>query len=140
MTESSTTSVKTPLSAASSSTRTSWEAISPRTSTSSLVATSPARAVNTRPSFSASGRPGLTSSATAPPWTLTASGTNSPASASFTLRATWVPAFSWASWVEAPRCGVTTTWSSSKSGLSVTGSFGNTSMPAPATRPSLIAE
>ena len=36
-------------------------------------------------------------------------GTNSPASANFTLSATSVPARSWASDVDAPRCGVTTT-------------------------------
>ena len=51
-----------------------------------------------------------------PPWTLTASGTSSPASASRTDRATAMPAFSCASSVEAPRCGVTTTLSSSNSG------------------------
>ena len=88
---------KTPLSAASCSTRTSWAAISPRTSTSSLAATPPASAVKIRPRFSASGRPGLTSSCTAPPCTLTASGTNSPDRASRTDLATWVPAFSCAS-------------------------------------------
>ncbi|SHV16042.1 Uncharacterised protein [Mycobacteroides abscessus subsp. abscessus] len=35
--------------------------------------------------------------------------------------------------MEAPRCGVTTTWSSSNSGLSVHGSVENTSRPAPRT-------
>ncbi|CAM5636370.1 hypothetical protein SVIOM342S_07747 [Streptomyces violaceorubidus] len=50
------------------------------------------------------------------------------------------PAFSWASSVEAPRCGVQTTWSNSNSGESVQGSLAYTSRPAPATRPSLSAE
>ena len=63
--------------------------------------------------------PGRTSSAMAPPETLTASGTRSPPSASRTDLATATPAFSWASSVEAPRCGVTTTDSCSNSGLSV---------------------
>ena len=71
-------SAKTPLRAASSSTLTSYSVISPRTSTSICWATSPASAVNTRPSFSVSGMPGRTSSAITPPWTLTASGTSSP--------------------------------------------------------------
>ena len=63
--------------------------------------------------------PGRTSSAMTPPGTLTASGTSSPPSARRTDLATATPAFSWASSVEAPRCGVTTTVSSSNSGLSV---------------------
>ena len=83
--------------------------------------------------------PGRTSSAIAPPDTLTASGTRSPPSASRTDRATETPAFSWASSVEAPRWGVTTTDSNSKSGDSVVGSLAKTSRPAPATRPSRIA-
>ena len=85
--------------------------MSPRTSTSTRAATPPASAVKIRPSCSASGRPGRISSSTAPPCTLTASGTNSPARASRTDRATSVPAFSCASAVLAPRCGVTTTLS-----------------------------
>ena len=113
--------------------------MSPRTSTSSAVGRAPASAVKIRPSFSASGMPGRTSSAITPPETLTASGTSSPASASRTERATATPAFSWASSVEAPRCGVTTTDSKSNSGDSVVGSVAKTSMPAPATRPSLSA-
>ena len=40
-----------------------------------------------------------------------------------------MPAFSWASSVEAPRWGVATTFSSSKSGLSVHGSLAKTSTP-----------
>ena len=75
-----------------------------------------------RRSFSASGSAGLISSGTTPPWTFTASGTNSPASASRTDLATSVPAFSCASAVLAPRCGVTTTASRRNSGLSVQGS------------------
>ena len=117
-------SAKMPLRAASSSTLTSYAVISPRTSTSTCWATSPARAVKIRPSFSTSGMPGRTSSAITPPWTLTASGTSSPARASRTERATATPAFSWASSVDAPRWGVATTFSSSKSGESVQGSCG----------------
>ena len=95
--------------------------------------------MKTRPSFSVSGMPGRTSSAITPPWTLTASGTSSPESASRTERATAMPAFSCASSVDAPRWGVATTFSSSKSGLSVHGSWAKTSRPAAATRPSLRA-
>src|SRR5579875_126431 len=135
----STMSMKTPLSTASCSTLTSYCAISPRTSTSIRLARPPARAVKTRPSFSASGSPGRTSSAIGPPCTLTASGTNSPLSASRTDFATAVPAFSCASCVLAPRCGVTTTLGNSKSGLAVVGSVAKTSRPTPPTRPSLSA-
>jgi len=85
---------------------------------SGAVASDPA----TRPRFSASAMPGRTASAIEPPCTLTASGTSSPASASRTERATAMPAFSCASSVEAPRCGVTTTDSNSKRGESVQGS------------------
>ena len=92
-----------------------------------------------RPSFSVSGMPGRTSSAMTPPWTFTASGTSSPVSASRTDFATAMPAFSWASSVEAPRCGVATTFSNSNSGLSVQGSVANTSRPAAAIRPSFSA-
>ena len=67
-----------------------------------------------------------------PPWTLTASGTSSPDRARRTDLATAMPAFSWASSVDAPRCGVATTFSSSKSGLSVHGSLAKTSIPAAA--------
>ena len=49
--------------------------------------------------------------------------------------ATWIATFSWASVVEAPRWGVTTTPSMPNRGLSVAGSRGNTSMAAPATWP-----
>ena len=49
------------------------------------------------------------------------------------------PALSCASSVEAPRCGETTTWGSSKSGDSVQGSLAKTSRPAPATMPSRMA-
>ena len=93
-----------------------------------------------RPSRSASGSPGLTVSEMRPPWTLTASGTSSPASARRTERATEMPAFSWASSVDAPRCGVATTCSKAKRGLSVQGSLAYTSRPAPATRPSASAD
>ena len=74
-----------------------------------------------------------------PPCTFTASGTSSPASASRTDRATATPAFSCASSVLAPRCGVATTDSRSNNGESVHGSVAKTSMPAAATRPSLSA-
>ena len=74
-----------------------------------------------------------------PPETLTASGTISPPSARRTDLATAMPAFSWASSVEAPRCGVTTTCSNANSGESVQGSLTKTSIPAPATRPSRMA-
>jgi hypothetical protein len=53
----------------------------------------------------------------------TASGTSSPASARRTDLATEMPAFSWASSVEAPRCGVQTTLSKANSGESVQGSL-----------------
>ncbi len=93
-----------------------------------------------RPSFSASGSSGRTSSATTPPaCTLTASGTNSPCNASFTLFATARPALSCASAVEAPRCGVATTLSKANSGEEVHGSLAYTSTPAPPTRPSASA-
>ena len=72
-----------------------------------------------------------------PPCTLTASGTSSPLRASRTERATAMPAFSWASSVDAPRWGVATTFSSSKSGLSVHGSLAKTSRPAAAIWPGL---
>ncbi len=49
------------------------------------------------------------------------------------------PALSWASAVEAPRCGVTTTLSSSNSGLEVVGSSANTSSDAPARWPASTA-
>ena len=108
--------MNSPLRATSFQTLTSWAVISPRTSTSSWAGTLPATAVKMRPSFSTSGMPGRTSSAMKPLLTLTASGTSSPPSASRTDLATAMPAFSCASSVEAPRCGVTTTDSCSKSG------------------------
>ena len=58
---------------------------------------------------------------------LTAKGTNSPASASTTISAIVWPALSWASTVDAPRCGATTTFSSAKRGDSVVGSSAKTS-------------
>ena len=70
------------------------------------------------PSFWVSGIQGRTSSPTpAAACTFTASGTNSPRSASCTDRATSVPALSCASSVDAPRCGVTTTLRQLDSGL-----------------------
>ena len=87
------------------------------------LGTRPASTCSTVPSFWVSGSQGRTSSPTTPvTCTFTASGTNSPARASCTERATSVPARSWASSVDAPRCGVTTTCGSSNSGLDVVGS------------------
>ena len=59
--------------------------------------------------FSTKGSSGLTGLAIAPPLTLTASGTSSPLKARRTDFATAIPAFSCASSVDAPRCGVETT-------------------------------
>ena len=70
---------------------------------------------------------------------LTALLTNWLFSAAATCSAMMVPARSWASIVEAPRCGVTTTLSNSSSGLPIGGSFSKTSMAAPATLPDLSA-
>ena len=53
--------------------------------------------------------------------------------------ATAIPARSWASSVDAPRCGVATTLSRANKGESVQGSVAKTSSPAPATRPSFKA-
>ena len=78
-----------------------------------------------------------------PPATFTASGTRSPSSASFTDRATETPAFSCASSVDAPRCGVTTTFGSASSRRagppSTGGSVVKTSSPAPAMAPVVSA-
>ena len=82
----------------------------------------PASAVNSRPSRSASGRNGCTVAFASVAARLTANGTNSPRSASTTCSAIVWPALSCASTVDAPRCGVTTTESSSNSGDSVVGS------------------
>src|SRR5690606_1196258 len=125
----------TPRSAASCSTEMSSSASSPRASTVTEFGVPASSAANSWPSFCASGRYGRTSSPTAPPCTFTASGTKSPRSANLTDLATSVPARFWASAVEAPRCGVTTTLSSSNSGLDVVGSVLKTSMPAPPTWP-----
>ncbi len=63
--------------------------------------------------------------------TLTAKGTKSPLRARMTCSAMVTPALSWASAVDAPRCGDTTTEDSSNKGDSVVGSLANTSRPAP---------
>ncbi len=95
-----------------------------------------ARPASNAPSRSASGTNGRTISDTsAPADTFTAYGTNSPRSASRTISATVVPALSCASRVDAPRCGVTTTRSDPKIGLSVVGSTANTSSAAPPSWP-----
>ncbi|SKV04842.1 Uncharacterised protein [Mycobacteroides abscessus subsp. abscessus] len=133
VTWSSITDENSPRNAESFSTATSSEASSPRTSTDNEVGSCSETAPISTPSLRTTSSHGATSSLTTPPPTLTASGTNSPARASCTLAATSVPARSCASLVEAPRCGVTTTWSSSNSGLSVHGSVENTSRPAPQT-------
>ncbi len=62
-----------------------------------------------------------------------------PRSAIATCSAAVTPALSCASAVLAPRCGVTTTLGSEKSGESVVGSLANTSSAAPAMVPSLSA-
>ena len=139
VTGSSMTEENNPRSAESRSTSTSSEASSPRTWTDNDTGSSVDSTPTSRPSLRTRSSHGATSSPTTPPPTLTASGTNSPASASFTLSATSVPARSCASPVDAPRCGVTTTCGSSNSGLSVVGSLANTSMPAPRTCPDLTA-
>ncbi len=56
-----------------------------------------------------------------------------------TCSAMVTPALSWASTVEAPRWGATTTDGSSNSGDSVVGSLANTSRPAPCTWPERMA-
>ena len=66
---------------------------------------------------------------------LTALVTTPPVSAAVTCSAVTTPARSWASAVEAPRCGVTTTSSRAKIGCSVKGSEGKTSSAAPASLP-----
>ena len=68
---------------------------------------------------------------------LTAVGTGSPFSPAIMLRATSRDTPSWASTVEAPKCGVMTTLSIPLKGLIsvVNGSSGNTSTAAPATLP-----
>ena len=88
------------------------------------------------PSRSASGRNGRIVSFASAALTLTANGTKSPARASSTIEAIVSPALSCASRVQAPRCGVTITESSSNSGDSVIGSVENTSSAAPAMTPS----
>ena len=66
---------------------------------------------------------------------LTALVTTPPVSAAVTCSAVTTPARSWASAVEAPRCGVTTTSSRAKIGCSVKGSEGKTSSAAPPSLP-----
>ena len=67
--------------------------------------------------------------------TLTALVTAPPVSAATACSAAWYPARSVASAVDAPRCGVTTTFGYPNSGWSVTGSVRKTSSAAPATLP-----
>src|SRR6266540_1311933 len=98
-----------------------------------------ASAVKMRPSLETSGRKVRRASGTGPASTLTALGTNWPASASSTCSAMVTPALSCASAVEAPRCGVTTTLSRPNSGLEVVGSSANTSRAAPARWPDSTA-
>ena len=85
------------------------------------------------PSCFASGRKGPSTARASGPTDgmFTADVTTPPVSAAATCSATTTPARSWASSVDAPRCGVTTTPGRPNSGLSVVGSTGNTSMPAP---------
>ena len=81
----------------------------------------PPRPTASRPSLEASGRKGpITSMSSArAAGMLTALETNSPDSAAATCSATIRPARSCASWVEAPRCGVTTTLGSDSTSPSV---------------------
>ena len=86
-----------------------------------LWATPPASAVKTRPSFSASGSPGRTSSATV----RRPARSPRPARTRRAARAApsgppRVPALSCASTVDAPRCGVTTTWAARTAGCRCT--------------------
>ena len=74
---------------------------------------------------------GRTVSETSVAATLTAKGTKSPLRARMTCSAMVTPALSWASAVDAPRWGATTTDDSSNSGDSVVGSLAKTSRPAP---------
>src|SRR5439155_498360 len=97
VTGSSMTAENSPRSAESRSTPTSSEASSPRTCTDSDTGSSVESTPTSTPSLRTRSSHGATSSPTTPPPTLTASGTNSPASASFTLSATSVPARSCAS-------------------------------------------
>ena len=89
-----------------------------------------------RPSRDASGTYGPSTSRSSAPITgmLTAFETSPPSSAAATCSATITPARSCASPVDAARCGVTTTLSSSSSGPEY-GSSTNTSSAAPATLP-----
>ena len=139
MTSSAPIASKAPFSALVASTETSRVEISPRTSTSIADITSSASAVATCANFSTSGSAGLTASSIAPPFTFTASGTNSPDKAFLTEVATAIPARSCASSVEAPKCGVATTLSNVNKGESVHGSVAKTSSPAPATLPDFNA-
>ena len=66
---------------------------------------------------------------------LTALVTTPPVRAAVTCSAVTTPARSWASAVEAPRCGVTTTSARAKIGCSVKGSEGKTSSAAPPSLP-----
>ena len=106
---------------------------------SRLVRAPEARPVKNWPSFSTSAMPGRTNGSMTPPATLTASGTRSPSRASLTERATETPAFSCASSVLAPRCGVTMTFGRSSRRAALESAFGgslvNTSRPAPAISP-----
>ncbi len=85
------------------------------------------------------GMPGRTVASMMPPATFTASGTSSPPRASRTDLATETPAFSCASSVDAPRCGVSTMLSRPSRGEPVGGSLTNTSRPAPPMRPDVRA-
>ena len=119
--------------------RVSWAAIRPRNSAvTRSTAPSPSPWAR-RPSFSQSGtngaRASISSGRTAA--MLTALVTTPPVSAAVTCSAVTTPALSWASAVEAPRCGVTTTSSRAKIACSVKGSEGKTSSAAPASLPTL---
>ncbi len=100
-----------------------------------------ASCTSTLPRILQTSRYGMSSSASSPTTsgTLTALGANCPLRARATCSATCVPARSCASLVEAPRCGVLTTWSYLKRMSSVVGSLGYTSTAAAATLPLSMA-
>ena len=127
----------TPTSVEMPSRRTSCSAIRPRTSTSTRSTEPLPRPAPSRPSFSHRGTKGASASIVSgrTAGMLTALVTTPPVSAATTCSAVTIPARSWASAVEAPRCGVTTTSSRPNSGCSVIGSVGKTSRAAPPTLP-----
>ena len=111
LTCSSTWPAKAPASTAEVSSRVSNSASAPEQVTSMRSKPPPESPAASRPSFEASGRngPSTSMSSARACGMLTALETNPPVSAAATCSATITPARSCASWVDAPRCGVTTT-------------------------------